>query len=590
MKIINSTVLYILIGIVIFLFSACQMLEPENDNYNTAERLLEDPTFAEGLLLRAYTFVPTNSYSFDDVATDNAVSSDKFNSYLRMATGEWSSQFNPQDQWTNANRAIMNINEFLSIVDRLKWKYTDKELNDLYVMRLEGEAYALRALFKYYILRNHGGISESGELLGGRPINMFPVNNDEFTENRASFHDYLNSAYEDINRALQYLPYEYGDISNILEAPEAFWYITNVIKYNTVFGNLMFQRIDGKATRAIRARLALLAASPAFNINNDSELWEMAAQYNAELLDKINGIAGLDPNGHLFYLKEQVDEARLNSGDHRDLKEMLWRGPIFRANSMEIDNFPPSLYGNGRTNPSQNLVDIFPMRNGFPINHPNSGYNSSAPYNNRDPRLSYYIIHNGSTFKNRTINTINSTEGIDGIDASINSTRTGYYLRKLLREDVNADPVTRSEQEHYNVHFRYTEIFLNFAEAANEAWGPDGGNFPFTARDVIRAVRSRANIEQPDLFLNMIQDKNEMRKLIQNERRIELCFEGFRFWDLRRWKLDLTEPVRGAQMNTGELSSFIVEEREYNNGFMHYGPIPNSETVRFNLKQNKGWY
>ncbi len=569
--------------------TGCQMFEPENDNHSTAERLEEDPSFAEGLLLRAYTFVPTNSYSFDDVATDNAVSADKFNTYLRMATGEWSPQFNPQDSWTDANRAIMNINEFLSVVTRIKWKYTDKELNDLYVMRMRGEAHALRALFKFYVLRNHGGVGEDGNLLGGRLLNDFPVDNNEFTTDRVSFKDYLDSAYDDIEIAMASLPYEYGDIARILDAPEQYWHITDVRNYNTVFGNTMFQRIDGKAARAIRARFALLAASPAFNIHNDMGLWEQAARYNVELLEEIDGIAGLDPMGHLFYQKEQVDNARVSGNNQGSLREMLWRGPIFRANSMEIDNFPPSLYGRGRTNPSQNLVDAFPMRNGYPIHHPASGYDASLPYNNRDPRLSAYIVHDGSTFKGKVISTLDSRGGIDGIDASLNSTRTGYYLRKLLREDVNADPVTRSEQEHYNVHFRYTEVFLNFAEAANEAWGPDGGDSPYTAREVIAAIRKRANIQQPDVYLNSVTGKKEMQLLIQNERRLELCFEGFRFWDLRRWKSDLTEPIRGARITDGELSSFVVEEREFDNNFMHYGPIPHSETVRFNLSQNAGW-
>jgi hypothetical protein len=138
---------------------------------------------------------------------------------------------------------------------------------------------------------------------------------------------------------------------------------------------------------------------------------------------------------------------------------------------------------------------------------------------------------------------------------------------------------------------RYTEVFLIYAEAANEAWGPDGtGPNGFSARDVIAAIRKRGGIAQPDNYLASITSKEEMRKLIRNERRIELCFEGFRFWDLRRWNADLTEPAKGVNISNNNFSVVEVEPRLYNNDYMHYGPVPQNEIVKFNaLIQNKGW-
>ena len=71
----------------------------------------------------------------------------------------------------------------------------------------------------------------------------------------------------------------------------------------------------------------------------------------------------------------------------------------------------------------------------------------------------------------------------DAVNVLPTSTRTGYYLKKLLREDVNANPSSASVQKHYPVHIRYTEIFLIYAEAANEAYGPDGtGTIPVSLR------------------------------------------------------------------------------------------------------------
>jgi hypothetical protein len=133
-------------------------------------------------------------------------------------------------------------------------------------------------------------------------------------------------------------------------------------------------------------------------------------------------------------------------------------------------------------------------------------------------------------------------------------------------------------------------LYLNYAEAANEAWGPDGkGNNTFSAREVIAAIRKRAGITQPDAYLTSLTSKEQMRALIRNERRIELCFEGFRFWDLRRWKEDLTVPAKGVKIDGTNYTYFNVEERAYDNGYMHYGPIPDKEVLKFSLIQNKGW-
>ncbi len=87
-----------------------------------------------------------------------------------------------------------------------------------------------------------------------------------------------------------------------------------------------------------------------------------------------------------------------------------------------------------------------------------------------------------------------------------------------------------------------------------------------------------------------------MTELIRNERRLELCFENKRFWDLRRWMLPLNESVKGVKIDrndeTDELTytTLVVEERKYDSSYQCYGPIPKSEVLRWsNLKQNKGW-
>src|SRR5690606_13630864 len=186
-----------------------------------------------------------------------------------------------------------------------------------------------------------------------------------------------------------------------------------------------------------------------------------------------------------------------------------------------------------------------------------------------DPRLKLYILVNGSTAgtSSTVINTTANGTTNDGLNKVETSTRTGYYLRKLLRQDVNLNPSSTTTQKHYNPHIRYTEIYLAYAEAANEAWGPQGtGSNTFSAYDVIKAIRTRAGVgvSNGDPYLESIKNnKDAMRALIRNERRLELCFEGFRFWDLRRWNANLNETAEGVSISNGNYTIIDVENRIY---------------------------
>lgn len=576
-----------IIKILVFslVFVSCQdMFEPVNDNHSTYERVLRDPTFAEGLLMTAYSKIPTNGLSFNETATDDAVTNDKLSNYLRMATGEWSALFNPVNEWDRCNSAVMYLNEFINVIDSVVWKWTDNELNMLYSKRFYGEAYALKGLFRYHLLQTVGGKDAAGNLLG------IPLYEDKSNFNipRASFEESVKQIYADFDKALGYLTMDdYKNVNTQDELPAGFSGV-NITNYNEVFGIRVNQRISGRIVKALKARVALLAASPAFS-NNNPALWENAANLSGVVLQSNGGISGLDPNGHRFYDAARVDAITLiQSG--ADQKEIIWRRAIVNSNDREKNNFPPSLFGIATVNPTHNLVESFPMASGLPIDAPASGYNPNNPYANRDPRLAMYIVCNGGQLSGKTIRT-GEGAGQDGKDSIATSTRTGYYLKKLLREDVNLNPVSTNTKKHFEVHMRYTELFLIYAEAANEAWGPDGrGAFAFSAREVIAALRKRAGIAQPDTYLASVSSKEDMRQLIRNERRIELCFEGFRFWDLRRWKLDLTEPAKGVNIKNNEITVVEVERRLYDNDYMHYGPIPETEITKYNaLVQNQGW-
>lgn len=585
----NSRQIFTII-LISFIVQSCQLIEPIDENLNTFDRVYNDPDYAEGLLLNAYIALPYN-FLFDDVATDNAVSNVNNNNYRKAAIGEWSSEFNPFNMWDTANRTILYLNYFLNnLIDSVEWKWSNEDLSKLYKKRLSGEAYALRALFKYQLLVSIAGYGSNNELLG-IPIydKSFDAVDFEYNQPRTNFDESINSIYSDLDTALDYLTMDkYKNINDASELPRGYEDVESIASYNDVFGDRANQRVNGQFVKALKARIALFAASPAYS-NNDEKLWANAANYAADVINDAGGINNIDPNGHRYYLGVYVDNLNVVNGI--DQKEIILRSQRSSSNTLEINNFPPSLFGSGTVNPSQNLVDAFPMVNGYPITHPLSKYNSSRPYDNRDPRLTLYIVYNGSIMSNELITTAVGG-GINAKDSINTSTRTGYYLRKFIREDVNANPTGRNTKNHYQVHFRFTELLLIYAEAANEAWGPDGnGGNSFSAREVIAAIRKRAGISQPDIYLETIQNKDEMRDLIRNERRLELCFEGTRFWDLRRWKLDLTETVRGVNIDmVGNYNYVDVEKRNFDNSYMHYGPLPDFEIIKFDqLIQNKGW-
>jgi starch-binding outer membrane protein, SusD/RagB family len=585
--------LLIFITITIALTGCEDQFNPIDENLRSFEDIYNNPVFGEAYLMNAYSRIPTNSNSFNDVATDNAVTNDNASNYLIIATGAWTSINNPLSQWDNSFTAIMYLNKFLAEVDNVIWSYRDDKVRELYSRRHKGEAHALRALFMYYLLKHHAGEGPDGTLLGV-PIYTEPFDTDTDFRNkpRNTFAECVQQIYLDIEEASMHLPLDYGNVQNANNIP-AMYSDYNMESYNRVFGDLNRQRISGRIAEGIKAKTALLAASPAFNKNNDIQLWEEAANSAATVLNRINGISGLDPVGDRFFTNVNIDRIRLAIG--RDQLEMLWRTSLEGAPGSrwrQESNYPPSLFGDGRVNPSQNLVDAFPCADGYPIDHVNSIFDPEQPYVNRDPRLQRFVIHDGSTFAGRTIYT-REENTIDGIEAVVNSTRTGYYLRKLMREDVSVEPGAIIDRRHYNVHIRYTEIFLIYAEAANEAWGPNGrGGNAYSAKEVIAAIRQRAGITQPDDYLTSINDQEAMRELIRNERRLELSFEGFRFWDLRRWNQNLNEPVKGVRIThldgTNQYNYIEVERREFDN-HMIYGPIPYDEVLKANLVQNKGW-
>ena len=587
------------LSLTVGLTSCDDLFEPAIENHLGFEYMYDHPDYADGVLGNAYTRLPNGSYSFNDVATDDAVSNDPTNNYRKMtAVDNWTSNNNPVQTWQNCRAAIQYINLFLDNVDKVNWN-DDETVRAMYHQRYVGEAKGLRALFMYYLLRAHGGYDSNGTLLGVPNLLEATTVNSDFNslEVRATFADCMKQLIEDAEEAVRVLPLDYKDTEKDNETVNCFGktYTVNKTTYNRVLGTNFSGRFCGRYARALLAQATLMAASPAF-ANGSGITYEQAAKYAKEVLDLNGGIAGLDANGLEWY----ADPNMKNLSAAECPKEVMWRTEKSTNNTLEAEYYPPSIYGRGRINPTQNLVDAFPAANGYPITDARSGYDPSNPYADRDPRLEKYIIFNGQKAGsgNTVINTqADNSSNLDGLNKDVSkSTRTGYYMKKLLRQDINLDPTVNSTQLHYTARIRYTELYLDYAEAANEAYGPTGGN-GYSAYDVIKAIRNRAGISDingQDGYLESIKnDKEKMRELIRNERRIELCFEGFRFWDLRRWKADIKQEAKGVSITSdgaGKKYEYIsVESRNYkDNGY--YGPVPYEQILNFpSLVQNAGW-
>ena len=590
----------ILLSIATVALTACDdLFEPALENNQDISQMYTDPQFARGIMDNANLVLPyeENPNNMLDVATDDAVSNDIDKNYKKMTDGVyWTSRQNPINQWETRYHAIQYLNLFLENADDVRWDYSTESLNEMHKDNYKGNAYALRGLHFFYLLRAHCGLV-NGELMGV-PIHLASEDAaSDFNLPRNTFKECIDQILSDFDEAMKYLPETYGDVTSDDAVPAKYKEMGGIAdEYNRAFGKLQRGKIDGRMIAAIRAQVALFAASPAY-ASAGAATYEDAAQYAANSLRNVGGLAGLDPNGWRWYC--DVDMIEAFAYDNPDPQEICWRGVVDNRSNYESENYPPSLEGSGRVNPTQNLVDAFPMANGYPISAAASGYDANNPYENRDPRMKEYILVNGEAqgASNVIINTAaDNTETLDGINREGGkSTVTGYYLRKLLRSDIGLNPAT--DKRHFGARIRYTEIFLDYAEAANEAQGPKAnvGGANYSAYDVIKAIRKRAGVggDNDPYLEECAQSKEKMRELIRNERRLELCFENHRFWDLRRWNANLNETAKGVKITTvnGVLKYdyFDVETRNYQ-GYMQFGPIPYTEVNKWsNLLQNDGW-
>ena len=429
-------------------------------------------------------------------------------------------------------------------------------LSPAHKTRIEGELKFIRAFRYQDIIRNYGG----AVLVGDKVTNLTDNLQDPALFKRASIKESIDYAVAQLDDAASKLP-----LNND--------------------GTWLLGRATKGAALALKSRLLLYAASPLYNAGT----WANAVTA-AQAVIGLN-IYGIYTGGYNnLFLINQTNEtifARLytKNANHTHL---------------EIANGPNGYGGWAGNTPLQNLVDDYEMDNGKPITDPTSGYDPTHPYTNRDPRFAATVLYNGATYRGQTIDAFipGGKDSKDGPD-NWNTTKTGYYLKKFMNDAYPLQNPWGNAGFQPWIYFRYAEILLNFAEAANEAYGPDAvpAGSTLSARTAINMIRSRPGINMPALATGLSQ--SQMRDAVRYERRVELAFEEHRFYDVRRWKIaDVTEnkPAGGVIITKNANGSFIYTPKVALDGrsfaTKHYWlPIPRAEIQASGgqLQQNAGY-
>lgn len=332
------------------------------------------------------------------------------------------------------------------------------------------------------------------------------------------------------------------------------------------------QPLSGRVTKG--AAYALLARTLLY-----SEQWAEAAKAAKQVMD-LNVYEIYPSYENLFtYGAESNSEI---------IFEQQFEKSIM-SHRIALDIAPNSIRpGSNNTVPTKKAVDAFAMSNGLSINDPASGFDPLNPYDNRDPRLKYAIYVPGELMANGEI--LNSYPGSKTGDAvddpSTAKTRTGFYQRKYFTSDDLSDLPNSGINL---VHIRYADVLLMYAEAKIESNDIDD-----SVINAINQVRSRADVNMPGFDLSL-RDQDELRKIVRNERLTELCFEGLRYFDIRRWGIAedvIPGKVYGmTYVEDGELKTVdagINKLFQANRDYLW--PLPADELIlNDNLVQNPNW-
>lgn len=560
-------------SIAVLLLSSCNpILDREMILTMTEKQALESYDVAQKRVNGLYTYLP-NGFSpvggaMMAAASDEAEYSVASSSVHMFNNGSWNPLNNPDNVWTYYYQGIRQATLFLETADQINMErykldpqnQADYEMRMANIERWKYEARFLRAYFYSELVKRYGGVPLANELM------------DMDT-------DYRNIPRNTLQECIDFIVDECGQVAPHLPA---------------VYQASDMGRVTRGAALALRSRVLLYAASELFN----NPVW--AQGYERKDLISLSGTDrqtrwenAAKAAGEVLWGADVAEAGYKLSGNYQSLFRSFSDNEIVLVrrngydNSFEKSNYPIGAdQATGGTAPSGNLVDAYETTGGrtFTWKDPSM---AARPYENRDPRFAATIMPNNSTFQGRPVECWEG--GADGPDKN-NASRTGYYLLKYV------DPELKLLQGQSAIHswiiIRLGEIYLNYAEAMNEAYGPDAkGIYGKSAREAVNEVRGRVGM--PDVVAD---SKEEMREKIRHERRVELAFEDHRFWDVRRWMTapdDLNTPLKGVKVtrlsyNSFEYQSVEVESRSFKRS-MYFYPIPQNELNITGWPQNPLW-
>ena len=577
--------------------SACTFLDPlPNGSYND-ENFELYPELLRGFVDVVYNELLPETYLDNyyipmSCATDDAIYSSPTAAWRIFSSGSAKMLSNPFDtKWRDNYRAINYLNMFLENDRGYNTRYMVAEDSDLALRNcLQGSAYGLRAWMYFDLLRVFGGKAENGELLGV-PILTEPTDPktaDASTIERATFDECAEQILKDCDSAYKYLPRNNRDYPG---DPQQSIQIT---------GSARYKSLDQIAIDGLRAMVYIFWASPAYNPENDMSRYDKAARYAAAVIKHKLEVESTLTGG--------FDPTRGFSWHNVNSPEIIWPSEMRQSSNLETSFYPQQFGGSALVAPTQDLVDAFPMANGYPINDKRSNYDPTHPYEGRDPRFYATIFYNGAQVRrlnnaSEVMYTFECANGGKDAPGSNEVSATGYYIKKFIYRNWNTNDTTK-ELGYRCIHFmNWTKMCLIFAEAANKYVGPtDEGTYGYSARQAIAWLRNRpTNDDEPGLgtfgdpYLDeCAAEATTFEGLVKNEWRVETCFEGDRYYNLRRWATDVSEinkPIHMAKIsNQSGLISYeypVVETVKYPS---RWAPIPYNQISKCpKILQNQGW-
>lgn len=477
--------------------------------------------------------------------------------------------------WKSSLKGIAYCNLFLDEFADEKfenYQYNDDYSKQMYKYKnMRWEARFLRAYYYFRLVRQYNGAPLYCHNISASQLNALPMSKaDEVFK-------FIKNSCDSIKDSIIVDYTKLGELA---------------------LGNAETARANQLSVLALKARAALYHASPLFNPNNEADLWYEAALASKEL------VTSAEKQGKGLAATYDCLWASDNFSNAKSTKEILFYRSITEGRGLEQANFPVGLENcNGGNCPTQDLVDAYEMqRTGKGINEEGSGYNEQKPYTGRDPRFELTICHNETKrWPNWSTSLVYTYQGGANGQPLTGGTPTGYYLKKLLIAAADPRPATANTFKHSWVIFRMGEAYLNYAEAVfnyfkcqgrMDAADATSEEFPVSAREL--ASKTRLRSKMPAIPAGMSND--DFWAKYQNERRVELAFEGHRFWDVRRWKegSKYFGKITEMHITKNDDNTYTYTRKTVNRKWddkYNFFPIPQSDIMKNpNLDQSiTGW-